>query len=851
MKSHSLIPRILLSTLFFFIITSLQAGKPLWTFVPLTPTTVSVPINGATTIKYTVTNQSRKTHTLVMTPIAGITQDISSSNCLAPFVLGYQKSCTLVLKINGAAINSNIAGGPVVCEQANLLQCYQPAQVNSLNITKEQASDALISASPANLVLITNQSGKSITITNQSTTVTAQNIKAVLPASWTDVIQNADACASLAPGSSCQIFFTAGNNTHALATIPIKGDNTSTTYINIEIQFPPSISASPTNLLLITNQSGKSVTITNQSTTFAAQNIKATLPASWTDVSQDAGACTSLAPGDSCQIIFTAGYNAHALATIPIKGENTSTVYINIEIQFPPVAIAAGTYNDSSNVQRPLLALSQDSGATWIYPSSIAASVFVPDNTSHPFNNTGLFNGASCSGSTCVAAGFYSDSNNIQRPLLALSQYAGTIWTYPSAINAPVFVPDNTSNPFINGSFRDASCSNATCIAAGVYLDNNSIQRPLLAQSQDSGTTWAYPSSINAVTFVPDNISHPFNNTGSFQSTNCNGSICIAAGTYNDSSNVQRPLLAQSQDSGTTWTYPSAINAPAFVPDNISHPFNDSGFFQGTSCNGSTCIASGSYLDSSNVRRPLLAQSQDSGVTWTYPSSINAVVLVPDNLSHPFVDFGFLNGISCNGSTCIAAGSYYDSGNLPRPLIALSQDSGVTWTYPSSITVPVFVPDNISHPFSFGVFSDVSCNGSTCIAVGNYSDTSNVQRPLLAQSQDSGVTWTYPSSIPAVVFVPDNTSYPFSHTGLFNSASCNGSTCIAVGEYHDTSNKRLPLLAQSQDFGMTWFYPSSINAPVFVPDNTSYPFGGVGYLNGTSNSSLWLPKSLHFLIKKK
>ena len=45
------------------------------------------------------------------------------------------------------------------------------------------------------------------------------------------------------------------------------------------------------------------------------------------------------------------------------------------------------------------------------------------------------------------------------------------------------------------------------------------------------------------------------------------------------------------------------------------------------------------------------------------------------------------------------------------------------------------------------------------------------------------------------------------HKTVFNGASCSGSYCIAVGL--ERSNL-LPLLAQSSDGGVTWTYPSSI-----------------------------------------
>ena len=109
---------------------------PVWTFRPDPnyPPRINTHILGTGIIKYTITNQSRKTHTLEMLPIQGITQDTSTGNCPTVFTLAYQQSCTLKLVINGNTIASTTKGGPIICEQGSLLQCYQPSPIVQLNI---------------------------------------------------------------------------------------------------------------------------------------------------------------------------------------------------------------------------------------------------------------------------------------------------------------------------------------------------------------------------------------------------------------------------------------------------------------------------------------------------------------------------------------------------------------------------------------------------------------------------------------------------------------------------------------------------------------------------------------------
>lgn len=152
--------------------TLVHAGAPLWTFTPLTSTTVTVTANDTAILKYQVTNQSRKTHTLAMKAISGVTQIITPGNCPTSFVLGYQQSCTLTLSINGSALNGNINGGPVVCNQGNPNQCYQPSAANSLRITKASAADYTVGGSVFGLsgtLVLENNGGDALTINADGT----------------------------------------------------------------------------------------------------------------------------------------------------------------------------------------------------------------------------------------------------------------------------------------------------------------------------------------------------------------------------------------------------------------------------------------------------------------------------------------------------------------------------------------------------------------------------------------------------------------------------------------------------------------------------------------------------------
>lgn len=130
------------------LINTVQAGIPTWTFAPVSgyPSSVSVNDTGSATIKYTVTNQSSKSHLIQMRPIPGII----SSGCSS--VLQYHQSCTLTLAVNGSTLKGNVFGGPVLCNRSNPNQCYQPSQEHSLAIQ-------LIKKPPIQQYTITSSAG--------------------------------------------------------------------------------------------------------------------------------------------------------------------------------------------------------------------------------------------------------------------------------------------------------------------------------------------------------------------------------------------------------------------------------------------------------------------------------------------------------------------------------------------------------------------------------------------------------------------------------------------------------------------------------------------------------------------
>lgn len=163
--------------LYFFIISmtlftmiAANAGTPVWTFSPILATTFSVAPNSTAAIKYQVTNQSQKSHTLVFTPMQGITQVTTGAGiCNNPFTLSSKgSSCVLYLKANGNQIPTVTHDGPIVCQQGSSDQCYRPSAGDILNITQGLPSNCVDTGDNNIACTITIDSQTNFGFTNMS-----------------------------------------------------------------------------------------------------------------------------------------------------------------------------------------------------------------------------------------------------------------------------------------------------------------------------------------------------------------------------------------------------------------------------------------------------------------------------------------------------------------------------------------------------------------------------------------------------------------------------------------------------------------------------------------------------------
>ncbi len=294
------------------------------------PMSIELVADTATPVTLTITNTSGSvTATAISATLPGswsdVTQDASNCATLPP-----QTNCTLSFtpgSTSHPATTVTIGG--------------QNAESTSATIAVSPFNGANIVALSATVLTLPTGMAATISLLNTSTQLTATHITADLRGTplLNALTQDASDCVSVAPGASCHLLLTAGNTTVTSTNFPIHGDNTNGLGGTIGIALPTSATITVAGSPLIlqgTNgtPSAGVLTITNTSSTLTAVNISADIGsmALAGSVAQNAGACATLLPLASCNLVFTPGAGAVASTPITIQGDNTSQVGASIAV---------------------------------------------------------------------------------------------------------------------------------------------------------------------------------------------------------------------------------------------------------------------------------------------------------------------------------------------------------------------------------------------------------------------------------------------------------------------------------------------------------------------------------------
>lgn len=245
-----------------------------------------------------------------------------------------------------------------------------------------------------------------------------------------------------------------------------------------------------------------------------------------------------------------------------------------------------------------------------------------------------------------------------------------------------------------------------------------------------------------------------------------------------------------------------------------------SAILQNVSCSDRNfCVAVGDY-STKKGKFPMLVVSRDRGLTWTYKVT-DTTLLPPNGAPNPNAE---LTDVSCFDKNCVAIGQYYTREGMIYPMLLHSNDFGNNWTYKMYDTL-LPPPHAAQNPNVH--FRGVSCHKNICAAVGEYlayQEECNCRAffPMLVVSTDAGNTWEY--KMYDTLLPPPNAAID-PHT-KFRNVSCYDHVCAAVGEYTNGVGY-FPILVVSMDKGKTWTYQVS-DTLLPQPDAAENPSAGFG-----------------------
>jgi ferredoxin len=312
------------------------------------------------------------------------------------------------------------------------------------------------------------------------------------------------------------------------------------------------------------------------------------------------------------------------------------------------------------------------------------------------------------------------------------------------------------------GLLFGADCVGAgSCTAGGSYVDRSGHTQAMVVA--ESGGRWARPVELR---LPPKADPDPF---AQVNSVDCTGtSSCVAVGFYDSAG---RPQSYAATESRGRWHRALLISPP---PNSASPPDFQ---LNGVACTGQgSCVAVGSYLDSSGLSEGLVAV--ESKGSWARARELS----LPSNAgTNPSATFG---SVACTRiGSCVAAGDYADKSGFIQ--VAIATESAGRWRGTTQIKLPEHAA-----AVPMAEVKAVTCAGTGfCITVGRYQDTSEKEDSFAATRTARG--WARAIRIAAL---PANATAN-SNTFASSVACTRAGFCAETGEYIDKANGLASLAA--------------------------------------------------------
>lgn len=336
------------------------AALPKFLLTPVTPVRMQVATNQTAIVQYRVLNQTEVARVLTIQPIPGVVQLTGDPGfCNSPFALAPHTSCLLTLQFNPVSNPGLVKGGPVVCKTKSNTDvspdpylCSKPETKNQLEVLRNAPQNVYtgLSLSPSELTLTSGSpfTPGNITVTNHSSTLTAQNVHADFSGTILDgnVTEDASNCQSLGPNQSCQLVFTPTNTPISLTSFPVLGSNVSAVGAQIQVTNPAvaNLTASGSPLVVTAGSSG-TITLSNSSSSLTASAVVPTLPSALLDIGVTFSPLScDIAPQSTCTFTFSSPNDVSApTSLVSFKGSNTQEVGASIAVSAVSSLVVSGS----------------------------------------------------------------------------------------------------------------------------------------------------------------------------------------------------------------------------------------------------------------------------------------------------------------------------------------------------------------------------------------------------------------------------------------------------------------------------------------------------------------------------
>jgi hypothetical protein len=280
-------------------------------------------------------------------------------------------------------------------------------------------------------------------------------------------------------------------------------------------------------------------------------------------------------------------------------------------------------------------------------------------------------------------------------------------WSAPQTISTPP--PDNVSP--VNGALG-TSTNGQNAVAVWAQSQGGSKYQVWSSNTGDGGATWAAPTALSAGGVNAEFPDVTVSDDG--QRATATWYVSVPAPPPPPTGDYVR--AATTEDGGATWNSTTIAG-----PISASRNPHIAG-----SADGNRLVAVWGEFQTEDVLRT--AASTDGGDTWSTPADLTDPDFSADD---PAID------MSADGLDVVAA-YVEDDGANSRVLVRTSADGGATWNPPDTLSDP---GQNAGQPQVA-----LSADGSRVAVAWRRSDGTN-QRAQVALSADSGGTWSSPDTL--------------------------------------------------------------------------------------------------------